>query len=161
MENNKYELTIKFDGGNSGNNTNSETISKRDSEKLSNAINNIAKTQVIKPFIDTAEQIYFNNLQTNTGSSQLVERQRLLVEGVRQGINMYQAAQGGMVFANLAGLSTGAGVGLGLALYGLNFAFNIAVKQNQINNQKKIEDINIQYQRTRMGFANNKSRTGA
>lgn len=159
MENNKYELTIKFEGGDSG--SSSATKAKDDNEKVTNAVLNVAKTQIIKPFISTAEQIYFNNLQTNTGSSQLVERQRLLVDGVRQGINLFQSAQGGIAFAGAIGLSVGAGAGIGIALYGINFMSNLLVRQNQLNNQKKIEDVNIEYQRTRMGFANNKSRTGA
>lgn len=159
MENNRYELTIKFEGGDSG--SSSSTKAKSDNEKVMNAVANVAKAQIIKPFISTAEQIYFNNLQTNTGSSQLVERQRLLLDGVRQGINLFQSAQGGIAFAGALGLSVGAGAGIGIALYGINFMSNLLVRQNQLNNQKKIEDVNIEYQKTRMGFANNKSRTGA
>lgn len=159
MENNRYELTIKFEGGDSG--SSSSTKAKDDNEKVMNAVANVAKAQIIKPFISTAEQIYFNNLQTNTGSSQLVERQRLLLDGVRQGINLFQSAQGGIAFAGALGLSVGAGAGIGIALYGINFMSNLLVRQNQLNNQKKIEDVNIEYQKTRMGFANNKSRTGA
>lgn len=159
MENNRYELTIKFEGGDSG--SSSSTKAKDDNERVMNAVANVAKAQIIKPFISTAEQIYFNNLQTNTGSSQLVERQRLLVDGVRQGINLFQSAQGGIAFAGALGLSVGAGAGIGIALYGINFMSNLLVRQNQLNNQKKIEDVNIEYQKTRMGFANNKSRTGA
>lgn len=159
MENNRYELTIKFEGGDSG--SSSSTKAKDDNEKVMNAVANVAKAQIIKPFISTAEQIYFNNLQTNTGSSQLVERQRLLLDGVRQGINLFQSAQGGIAFAGALGLSVGAWAGIGIALYGINFMSNLLVRQNQLNNQKKIEDVNIEYQKTRMGFANNKSRTGA
>lgn len=160
MENNSYKLTIVFDGEGS-NSSNAEKKAKDDSDKTTKAIMNVAKTQVIKPFISTAENVYLNNLQMSTGSSQLVERQRFMFDGIRQGISLYQSAQGGIAFASAIGLGAGAGAGIGIALFAVNTLLNLYQQKNEIDNQRKIENVNIDYQRTRMGIANNKSRTGA
>lgn len=159
MDNNKYELTIKFDGLNEENS--SEQTAKNESDRVFNAVANVAKSQVIKPFIESVTEIYFNNLQTSTGSTQLVERQRFLMSGVKQGINLYMAAQGGIAFAGAIGMNSFAGGAIGIGLYLGNTILDLIVRANELNNQKKIEDVNIEYQRTRMGIANNKSRTGA
>lgn len=157
--NNEYKLTIVF--GDEQGTTNTETKVKNQQEKTTRAIGNVAKAQVIKPFINTVSDIYFNNLQTSTGSSQLMERQKLVVSLAQQGINAYQSIQGGIAFGSAIGLGVLGGGILGGALFALNTAFNLISAQNEINNKKKIEDVEIEYQRTRMGIANNKSRTGA
>ena len=157
MSENRYSLIIDF------NSTNEDKTSQKkvqsNQEKVLNQVTNIAKTQAILPFANTLTNVYFNNLQTSTGSSQLVERQRLLVDGVKQGVNLYQAGAGGIAFASAIGLSTGAGLGIGVGLYVLNTIFSLWEKQNQLNNQRKIENYNIQYAQSRMGTAYNKSRT--
>lgn len=163
MENNQYKLTVVFEGGENGNGE-TATPSQKEVDKTQatfKRVGNIAKAQVIRPFIQTAETIYFNNLETSTGSRQLVERQRLLFSGVQKGISAYQSAVGGIAFASAIGLSSGFGASIGLGLFALQEVLNIAQRASEINKNERIENTNIAYQRTRMGIAYNKSRTGA
>lgn len=156
---NQYELVIKFDEG-GGTEQTKQDKARQNAIKSLNAIKNVVSTQVIKPFISSVENIYLNNLQTNTGSTQLVERQRFVFNAVRQGISIYQSAMGGVAFANAIGISGFAGGVIGVGLFALNSMLNIVQNANDIRNQTKIEDFNIQYQQTRMGTAYNKSRMG-
>lgn len=160
MAQNSYKLTIAFEGGGNGTQKTPEQKAQEEAEKQKRRIASLVKTQVVKPFISSVENIYLNNLRTSTGSSQLAERQALLFDGVRQGINLYQSAVGGIAFASAVGLSSFAGGVIGVGLFALSTALNFAQRQNELNNQKKIEDLNITYQQSRRGFAFNKSRQG-
>lgn len=163
MEVNAYKLTVTFEGGENGNGE-TATPTQKEEQKTQNSlkrVGSIVKAQVIRPFIQTAETIYFNNLETSTGSRQLVERQRLLFDGVQKGISAYQSAMGGVAFATAIGLSSGIGAGIGIGLFALQELLSLVQKQSELNKQERIENTNISYQRTRMGIAYNKSRTGA
>lgn len=158
MSKNQYVLRVEFNGGNEGD---AQTEARDKQAKVGKALTNYIKAQAVMPFIELAENVYFNNLQTTTGSTQLVERQRAVVGVVKEGINIYKSTMGGIAFGAALGMSTFTGGLLGFGAAILSKVFGWVQRANEIENNKRIENINLDYARTRAGAAFNKSRTGA
>lgn len=159
MSKNEYVLRVEFSGGSNGKDAQSKARDKQ--AKINDAMTNYVKAQAIMPFIELTENVYFNNLQTSTGATQLVERQRAVVGVVKEGINLYKSTMGGVAFGAALGMSTLSGGLLGFGSAVLTKVFGWVQRANEIENKKKIENINLDYARTRAGAAFNKSRTGA
>lgn len=160
MAENKYSLIIDFSRDGKQNISAGEKA-KQKQEKIENALQNYIKTQAIKPFISYMENITVQNIQFQTGSRQLAERTQLIFDAVQGGINLFQTVQGGIAFGASLGIGAFAGGALAVGAYALSIGLNLAQRQSQINNNKKIEDINRSYILSRNGASFNKSRQGA
>lgn len=156
MSKNQYVLRVEFG---EGKNIQSEETRKQNT--VERALTKYITAQAVMPFIELAENVYFNNLQTSTGSSQLVERQRAIVGVVKESIGLYKSTVGGIAFGSALGMSAVGGGLLGLGAGLLNKVFGWIQRANEIENNKKIENINLTYGRARAGASFNKSRTGA
>ena len=155
MEKNEYHLIIDINGdvnaGGGVSKVNNET------QKQLNAVKNLVKNQVAQPFINTTKQIIANEVDTRVGSSQVTQRINMGLSVVHQAYNV--GVQGASL-GTLLGVGSGVGVAITGALKLLEFGLNVVSRQQEINNQKYLEDEQLSILRGRAGVQFNRSRSG-
>ena len=152
MENNEYRLVIDINGNVD------DSKEKEDFEsKQMKALTKLVKYQIAKPFINSTKQMLLNNVDTYYGSGELSQRIQM---GLDTAHSLYQGGIMGVGLAGALGLSFTGGVVLGVGLTVLQKMFDLMVKQNEINNQAKLENQQLQILRGRAGIQFNRSRTG-
>lgn len=129
-------------------------------DKAVAALGKYVASQTISVFLDNVKGSISSNIGLVTGKSELQEKVNFGFEIAQQGVNTVKnAAAGASVFA-AAGLSSGWGAVIGVALSAISYGINLAFKQQQLNIQEGIENRQINQTLSRNGAGYNKSRSG-
>lgn len=153
MEKNEYRLVIDIKEGvvsQEGGNKESDVEAKQNK-----ALKNLVKHRIAEPFINATKQMVQNEVNTKLGSGELSQR---ISFGMQAAHSIYSSSVYGMSLAATLGLSTGAGIGIGLAVAGTQFLINTMVKEFELQNAKSLEDEQLTILRGRAGVQFNMSR---
>lgn len=159
MSKNVYQLYIQIgDGGNSDLISDSQnSTSKTDAKK---GITLLTVYNAVEPFINSTRQIIENDVKTNYASTELSSRVNLGLSIASMGIKTAVSVASGVSLASALGISTTFGGAVGAVLAVGTIVANYAVKVNELNNNMKIENEQLNVLRGRMGVQFNKSRIG-
>jgi len=116
-----------------------------------------ATAVVLKNYVSKFTNIGINQVNLQTGSSDLQSKINLAMTGVNMSLDLVQNIAGGMVAGQLLG-SALAGAGVGALITVANVAINIASNSATINTNTRIENQALDISRTRAGLQFNSSR---
>ena len=160
MEKNEYHLIIDINGDGVGEQS---PISKSNKDKSSDGkvgVAILAAYNMVQPFISTAKQMIMNNVDTQTGSGELSARIGLQMRIAEIGMNTLVGAAAGQSLASMLGASGPAGAVVGtMVVVGKELA-NVVQRMNELDNQTKLENEQLQILRGRAGIQFNRSRMG-
>lgn len=162
MNDRTYKLEISIDGlGDIASNDKQESGKGAVTPNQAKGISALVVYNAVQPIIHKTQQMILDNQATMYASDRQIEQNRLMVEGFNSVVGMGISLMSGASIATSLGIATG-GVGavIGGALFAVNKIMDIAVKQNQIDNQKKVEIDELSLLRGRAGVQFNKSRRG-
>lgn len=167
MAENAYHLYITVDGGD-GTNTTSPIAKQKnggsnngaDVGGLTRKTAVVAAYSVVEPFINGTMQIIQNDVKTNYANQDLEQRIGIVMNGAKGLIDTGVSALAGGGIASALGLSSGVGALVVVAAKAVQFATNLIVRQNEINNNIKVENEQLNILRGRMGIQFNRSRGG-
>lgn len=157
MEKNEYHLIIDINGDVGGGAISDSKDTTSDAKK---GITLLTAYNMAQPFISATKQIIQNNVDTATGSGELSARIGLQMSIVEFGAKTLVGIASGKSLATMLGFSGPAGALVGGILAVGSTIANLAVKQNALNNQIKLENEQLQILRGRAGIQFNRSRMG-
>jgi hypothetical protein len=110
----------------------------------------LVAVQQVKPYIDQAINFGVSQIQATTGSAEIQQRTQLVTGAASTGISITLGA--------LVGRATGAAVTAAMSA----LQASISIVQNSIarENNRRIENENINLRKSRLGQSVNRSRTG-
>ena len=157
MNDRTYKLEISIEGiGDIAN-----TGEKEKATSGEKGISALVVYNTVQPIIQKTQQMILDNQATMYASDRQIEQNRLLMEGVNSVVGFGVSMASGAGIAASLGLATGpVGALVGASLFALNKIMDIAVKQNQIDTQKRVELDELSVLRGRAGVQFNKSRGG-
>lgn len=163
-----YEILIRYDDLPDGSQNGQAPIAQNTAaqEKKSSTGNTASAvalaSSVIVPTINAALTMQTNEIRTITGSDQLARRQEIVNSTVDGAVTLAQSAIGGATiaasFGKALGISTGAGVAMGIVSSLLGKVMDIAVKTQDIQNRMQAESTQIAVTRARGGITWDMSR---
>lgn len=158
---NTYQLFIQI-GESDGNGAiagESADTSARDSS-IRKGVGVLTAYQVAQPFLNATKQVIANNVQTQYANTELSNRINIGLNIASSAIRVATNIAGGVSLATALGFGSPLGAGIGLALSVAEKVIGIVVKQNEINNQMRIENEQLAILRGRAGIQFNRSRAG-
>lgn len=163
MSKNVYKLYINIGGSDNGKGViagkdASEMASKESSAKK--GVGTLTAYQVVSPFLNATKQMIANDVNTQYSNTELSSRVNIGMEVASTAIKTAVNVASGMSLASALGFSSPIGAIIGVVTTVAEKALNIAVKQNAINNQAKIESEQFNILRGRAGIQFNRSRVG-
>lgn len=117
-------------------------------------------SQTIDVFLNNTQGFISSNIGLITGRTELQQKVNFGMQAVSQGVNTYKNAQAGAIMFTGMGMSGALGAVIGAVLSLANAGINLAFKQQQLNIQGNLENIQIQQVQTRAGAGFNRSRRG-
>lgn len=162
MNDRTYRLEISVEG--LGDISSSGAVAdneKGTTPKKNDGISALVVYNAVQPIIQKTQQMILDNQSTMYASDRQIEQNRLLMEGFNSVVGFGVSMASGAGIAASLGLASGpVGAIVGASLFVMNKVMDIAVKQNQIDNQRKVEQDELLVLRGRAGVQFNKSRGG-
>lgn len=157
---NTYQLYIQIgDGDGSGVIAGESADTSKDSA-LKKGAGTLTAYQVVQPFLNATKQVIANNVQTQYANTELSNRINIGMNIASSAIRVATNVVGGMSLATALGFSSPVGAIVGVATSLVEKVLDIAVRQNEINNQARIENEQLTVLRGRAGVQFNRSRIG-
>lgn len=159
MENNSYSLKIQIINAEGGDSpvANTKAESKEPKTTPEMKLASLVAHKMSSTFLNTSKQIIMNNVHTNLGNSEIEQRINFGMNMVQKGVS---TITGGLALSATLGVTGPIGIGIAATLGIIDFAANTIVRQNEINNNARVENEQLQVLRGRMGVQFNRSRTG-
>lgn len=160
-ENNNYVLTLNFSDLEEVVGSTSADKQKQEQDKKIRAVKNFARTQIIRPFINTAQNVITTKVNIISGQQQLKERWDALGTIAQSGVAVAGAISGGVALASALGMSNVLGAVIGASALVVGKSLDLLKESNRISSLKYLEDKQTQQLEQRAGYAFNKTRRGA
>ena len=135
----------------------------KDAKKQEKALSNLGKyvaSQTVSVFLNDVKGSISSNIGLVTGKTELQERVNFSMEIAQQGVNTFKNATAGATVFATAGLSSGVGAVIGVALSAISYGINRAFKVQQLNIQENLENRQLSQISSRNGAGYNRSRSG-
>jgi hypothetical protein len=159
---NTYRLIIEVgDGGSASTSPIASGENQGASDKTGKTgIGLLTVYSAIQPFIQKTENMVLNNVQTNTGSSEITQRTQIAMNVVNFAVKTGVSVLSGMSIASALGVAGPIGAAIGAAIAIGTSVFNYISNANEINNKRLIENEQLSVLRGRAGIQYNRSRGG-
>lgn len=157
---NVYKLYINIGEGGSGEVIAGGSASDSAKESAKKGAGLMTAYTTMQPYISATEQMIQNDVRTEYGNKELSARVGLGMKVANYAIKTAVGVASGMSLAQALGFGSGVGAVVGALTTMASFVTDIMVKQNEINNQAKIENEQLSILRGRAGIQFNRSRSG-
>lgn len=159
---NRYEIVIKIREGAGDGALASPTPSAQEKEpNYAAKLSNMLASKTIEAGLKRVVSFAVNNVQLVTGSSEIQQKVNTAMQIANYGSQTLSNVATATTYAAGLGLSSGAGVAIGVALSLAQIGMDYAERSAQLRINQIIENRRMEQIRSRAGYGFNRSRVGS